>query len=1143
MFFRVLARAAMNEKRTFEEQTENGLAGRLGADVLIMDGAFGTQVQRTALSESDWGGHHGCNEYLNLSRPDLVASIHAAYFDAGADAVETNSFGAAPGTLAEYGLAERAVEINRAAAVCAREAADACADSRRPRYVWGSIGPGTKLVSLGQTVFDRLHADYLLQIEALLEGGVDGILFETCQDMLQIKAGICAFEDAVAGDDSVPLYVSVTIEENGAMLLGSDIAAVVAILGDYPVSVLGVNCATGPRPMRPHLDYLKRRWNGQIAAMPNAGMPEMRENEVVYPLSPSGFAEVMGGLARDLGLNVVGGCCGTTPEHIRCLADCLAGFEPRSVELDAPQQAASLYTPVDLDQEPRPLYIGERANATGSRAFRSKIEAGDFDGAFEVLAGQEENGAHMVDLNVAYPGGDERGDMCTLVERAARECRLPLMVDTTDPQVVEAALKLYGGRAFINSINFEDGEQRARAIASLARRYGAGLVALTIDEKGMAQTAERKLEIAERIVAFCEEQCGVGRGSLLIDPLTFTVASGDESLRSAALETLEALRLIKSSLPGVRVMLGASNISFGLKAPARKVVNAVFLDMAVKAGLDAAIVNVAQLAPLAALSEEAIASARRLLNNDRSEGDPLLALIGSFSAGESLAEKEGEDLADEERIFQSIVNGRRLDGGIIDRLLQKHSAEQILNDMLVAGMAEVGRLFNAGRLQLPFVLKSAEAMKGAVDLLKPHMAHSDLGRGRGRMLLATVAGDVHDIGKNLVEIILSNNGFEVIDLGTKVAAEEMLAAVREHRPDVIGMSGLLVKSTVVMASNLEFLQEHGVGVPVFLGGAALNEEFVARECRPRYGGPVVYCPDAFAGLASMREYLDSGSLPRQEAPLPRIEVSETAEGGPVPLWEQSELPDPPFLGHRIEREIDMREVYPLLNRRALIRGRWGYRQRKMGDDEYARLIEEQVEPRLEEMIADCERRGIFQPRAAWGYFRCHGEGDRLWVDTPQGEIALDFPRSPRPPRHAIPDYFKRDGDLLAMMAVTMGEAYSEECARLRAEDEYERYFLFHGLDAELTDALAMLWHSRIRAELGFPDPDDITAEDQFKSRYRGARFGFGYAACPDPGMNRVCCRLVHAGQIGIEVAESGMMIPEVSTAALVVHNPQADHSF
>lgn len=1112
------------------------LNDRLSGDILIMDGALGTQIQSLQLPRDAWRDAEGCNEYLNITAPDAIGDIHRAYLSAGADAIETNSFGASPLTLSEYGLDQQAARINIAAAECARRAAAEFSTAEQPRYVFGSIGPGSRLPTLGQVEFAQLRDAYTLQIEALLLGGVDGILLETCQDMLQVKAGICAFRDIV-GEQDVPLYVSVTMEENGAMLVGSSVAAVTAILRPFKPAVLGLNCGTGPQAMRRHLAYLDANYDGRIAAMPNAGMPELSDGVVRYNLGPQEFAEIMAPLVREVNLNVVGGCCGTTPEHIRLLRQELANHRPAERRGTKPQMAASLYSTIELDQVPPPLFIGERANASGSRAFRNKLQSGNHDTAFEVLVGQELDGAHMLDLNCATPEGDEIADVKILMSRAARECRLPLMIDTTDERVAEAALQCYGGRAFVNSINFEDGEERALRVARMATRFGAGLVALTIDEQGMAATAERKLEVAERIVDFCESECGLERDSIFIDPLTFTVASGDEGMRDSALQTLDAIRLIKGKVKGVRTMLGASNVSFGLAPRARQVLNAVFLDMAVEAGLDAAIVNVSKLISITDIEPRAIELARRLLRDDHGAGDPLMDFIAEFSEKKAtVTEPDRRRIPVDQVARDCIVNGRFIPDEIIERLLAQSSAEDILNNLLVPGMADVGRLFNEGALHLPFVLKSAEVMKRSVDQLRPHMRAGDSDRSQGKMVLATVAGDVHDVGKNLVDMILSNNGFEVVNLGTKVEVERLLEAIREHQPDVIGLSGLLVKSTAVMAENVRVLKDNGIDIPVFLGGAALTPGFVAQKCRPIYDGPCVYCADAFAGLTAFREFVDSGTIAVDGAvePAPK-NVGAPIQRQSIAMAGGDEIPKPPFWGSRIETRIDARNLYPYINMRALIRGRWSYRQGDKGDDEYEALLSSEVRPRFDQLIADCEQRGIFQPQAAWGYFKCRSAGESLHVSHAGGDITLNFPRIGAD-GISIADYFSQDEDVVAFMLVTMGEAYTRECERLRAKHEYEKYFLFHGLEAELTEALAQFWHRRIRDELGFRDSPDLQPEDLFRKRYRGARYSFGYSACPDARMNSICCDLIGAHRIGVSVMDSGMMEPEVSTAAIITHS-------
>lgn len=841
----------------------------LKKNLLLVDGAMGTQIQGRNPGAAAWGAYEGCNEWLNLSAPEIIRDIHAAYFAAGSDAVETNSFGSAPLTLGEYDLAAKAREISRAAAQIARGAADdAAKKDGRPRFVLGSVGPGTRLATLGQVSFDALYGGYQEQMGGLVEGGADGILIETCQDLLQIKAAVAAAMQVLGPRSDKLLYVSVTVETTGTLLVGSSIWAVMAALEPYPIDVLGLNCATGPEAMRRHLEAIAKLWRGGLGCMPNAGLPTLVDGQVNYPLGPQAFAAAFAPIARGVGLNVAGGCCGTTPDHIRALRQALGAAEaPAPRDVRPPDQVASLFAPVELTQEPAPLYVGERANATGSKKFREALLAERLDTAFDLLTEQDEGVAHVLDLSVAYAGRDEIADMTALVARAGRECRLPLMVDSTQLDVVEAALKLYGGRMLVNSINFESGEEKAEKLVALAKQFGAGLVALTIDEAGMAMTAGRKVEIARRLIEFCEKR-GLRRGDLLIDALTFTVCSGDGALRDAAKETIAAIRRIKREFPGVRTILGLSNVSFGLKPPARKVLNTVFLDRCIKAGMDACIINTSTLVPLTDLAPAAVKLAEKLLDNDAADGDPLEMFIQHFEAAapEAEAGAAGAAQTPEEQVAAALVKGKAaLLATSIPALLAKMAAEEILNGHLIPAMKEVGRLFNDGVLQLPFVLKSAEVMKKAVDLIKPHLKAGKAGAS-GKMVIATVAGDVHDIGKNLVDIILSNNGYQVVNLGVKVPIEKMMESVRASGADVLGMSGLLVKSVQVMRENLKAMEAAGLRLPVLLGGAALTENFVANDCQPVYSGPVRYCKDAFDSLTAFRELKETGILRRAAPP-------------------------------------------------------------------------------------------------------------------------------------------------------------------------------------------------------------------------------------------------------------------------------------
>jgi 5-methyltetrahydrofolate--homocysteine methyltransferase len=1105
---------------------------RIKQGAFLMDGAMGTQLQAAVIPPEAWQGREGCNELLCVTAPDVIRTIHTAYLNAGSDAVETNSFGASPLTLGEYDLAERARELNCAAARVAREAADACSTPERPRFVFGSIGPGTRLPTLGQVSFDDLCDAFQVQIEGLAEGGVHGVLFETCQDVLQIKAGLAAFDKVLGPKTDIALYVSVTVEQTGTLLIGSNIGAVTAALAPYPVDLLGLNCATGPEAMRIHLDYLAENWPGLLACMPNAGMPEMKDGEVTYPLQAEEFGRVLGTMAREVGLHVVGGCCGTSPAHLAALARELDGFCAPLERPAMPEQAGSVFSAIELTQQPPPLYVGERANATGSKKFRETLLSEDYDAAFNILVDQEERGAHVLDLSCAYAGRDEMKDLPLLAGRAARECRAPLMIDSTQPDVMEAALKQYGGRALINSVNFEAGEERAARIVDIARRYGAGLVCLTIDEEGMAMTADRKLAVARRLVEFCEAR-GLHRGSLLIDSLTFTVGSGDDSLRNAALETEEGIRRIKKELPGVRTILGLSNISFGLKGAGRKVLNALFLDRCIKAGMDACIINVAAITPLNDLPAEAVEAARALLDNDSSDGDPLENYINFFE--DVTLDDASEDVADlspEEQLKRAVMRGRAESlGDLMPVLLEKYAAEDILNEHLVPAMKEVGVLFNDGVLQLPFVLKSAEVMKRAVDLIKPHMKKGESAGGGGTMVLATVEGDVHDIGKNLVDIILSNNGFKVVNLGTKISVGRMIEAVREHQADVLGMSGLLVKSVGIMAENIRMLQAEGFSLPVFLGGAALNSSFVASQCQPGYDGPVCYCPDAFAGLSLMQQLAEQGALPRTEQDaMTSAKASVTVEKKEPPRV--VEAPQPPFFGTRIVQDIAIRDLYPFIDQRSLFRGQWRYRKGKLSDGEYEALLQNEVLPQFERMKSLCAEQPWLQPSVAYGYFHCRRDGDALVIQPEEGnEVVMTFPRSRK--GQCLVDFVRPDQDVMSIMMVTLGNRLESEQGKLLQQDHYQDYFLMHGFAVELTEALAAFWHARIRKDWGI--------EESYEpgTPYVGQRYAFGYPVAPDLMMNAVVADLVGGEQVGIEVLETGMMAPELSTSALIMHHPDA----
>jgi len=1128
------------------------LGEKLKIGPLLLDGAAGTFLQKAEITPEQWGNVEGCNEWLNLSAPDIIRELHRAYLEAGSDILETNTFGASPLTLAEYGLAERTYEINKASATLARECANTFSIPKQPRYVFGSIGPGTQLPSLGQITFDELCDGYKIQIQGLLDGGVDGLLFETCQDPLQIKAALAAADDLLEPGSNIVRYVSVTVEATGTLLVGTSVLAAAAILAAYPIDVLGLNCATGPDAMEHHLETLSQVWETRLACMPNAGMPEARvDGSVLYPLTPKPFAEKVAKLAQEYGLSVVGGCCGTTPEHIQALREHICGADtpvcssPKRADRSVcPTQVASLFSAIDLTQEPAPLYIGERANATGSKKFRETLLADDYENAFHILTEQEETGAHVLDLSCGYAGRDEPKDIAILVPRMARECTAPMMIDSTSAEVIEDALKCYGGRALINSINFEDGGDRANRVVPMARRYGAALVALTIDEKGMAMTADEKVSVAKRLIDFCVEQ-GLHAEDLLIDPLTFTICSGDKSLRDAAFQTLEAIRRIKAELPGVRTMLGLSNISFGLKPALRNVINAVFLHQAIQAGMDACIINVAAIVPLNEIPDELRKGAEALLANDKSNGDPLENYINLF---ENVAEEP--ETAMEERPAADVLTDAIIRGKTpwlreaLPPLLEEQAAEEILNNIMLPAMKEVGRLFNEGTMQLPFVLKSAEVMKRAVDIIKPFMEKSEGGETVPRVVLATVAGDVHDIGKNLVGIILSNNGFDTVDLGIKIPVEQMIEAVKEYNATALGMSGLLVKSTAVMAENMKILEHAGLNTPVLLGGAALSEEFVDKACRPHYSGDLLYCKDAFAGLAAMQELKDTGSLPEYIAPpreKPGCEApnSGNEKAGEEPIATDVPVPDVKTES-RITEDISLHDIYRYLDLNGIIKGAWGYKQGKQSDAEYQKLLDDEVYPKLEEMKKLAG--GIFEPKVIHGFFNCRSEKDTFYLMNPKTgeEIPMPFPRQERAPHHCLADFFRPDGDIAALMAVTLGNKVTDRERELRDADRYQDYLLFHGLAVMTAEALTEYAHKQIRKLWG-SDEGELTLSEVRKNKLDQSRFGFGYAACPDLAMNQICCDLLDTNRIGLNVTELFMADPEVSTFALITHHPQSYH--
>ncbi|HMN96730.1 MAG TPA: methionine synthase [Phycisphaerales bacterium] len=1161
------------------------LLSHLDRRVLVVDGAMGTSIHACAdCRHDDYLGRENCTDILVRSRPEMIQRIHESFLEVGADCVETDTFGANRLVLSEFDeeAAGWAFELNRAAAEIARAACDRHSTSDKPRFVLGSMGPGTKLVTLGQVTWEQMHASYLEQAKGLLAGGADAFIIETSQDLLQVKIAVNACLDAIAAagrtPESMPILVSVTMETTGTMLLGSEIAAVVNALRPFPIASLGLNCATGPVEMAEHVAYLAKHWDRHVSVVPNAGLPALVDGATVYPLAPGPFGETMRRFLDEYAVDLVGGCCGTTPEHIRELVAAVDG-RPRPQRRVAPQApgCSSLYSFVEFRQENSFLIVAERTNANGSRKFKRLLDEESWDGLVSMAREEMRDGSHLLDLCVDFVGRDGVRDISETVSRFVRQVNAPLMLDSTDAAVIEAGLKRSGGRCIVNSINLEDGERRFDEICPLLRRHGAACVALTIDEDpqaGMAKTAERKLAIAERMHALYTEKWGLDERDLIFDPLTFTIATGTEEDRRLGLETLRGIEMIARRFPACGILLGLSNISFGLRPAARAVLNSVFLDEARARGLTAAIVHASKILPQNRIPAEQWEAALWLIHDRRGDErpvgtpesfDPLLHFISLFPEGEEAAAPvSAESLTLEERLQRHIVDGEQK--GLeetLDEALGRYGPLEIINDHLLAGMKVVGELFGSGRMQLPFVLQSAAVMKRAVALLQPHMEKSGAtGQAKAKVVLATVSGDVHDIGKNLVDIILSNNGYEVINLGIKQPLTAMVEAWRKEGADAIGMSGLLVKSVGIMEQNLHELNLMGVQVPVLLGGAALTRHYAEGHLRSIYGGPLYFGRDAFEGLAicdalaegRLREIDDAIDVRLGKRAAVEAKVAESRAAQPVATVAEASsvrrdvvLPRAPFWGDRLVEELDLDDIYPFINPNALFRGQWGFKPGAAGDDEYKRLIDETVLPIFERMKATCRDEKILRPAVVYGYFPCNAEGDDLVVFDPEDarrEIErFPFPRQASQGRLCISDFFRPiesgERDVVAFTCVTMGVEVSHRARQLFERNEYTEYLYMHGMGVETAEALAELWHKRIRAELGIGGDDSPRIRELFQQKYRGIRYSFGYPACPDMSHQEKLFRLLRPERIGCVLTENWQIDPEQSTSAIVVHHPEA----
>jgi 5-methyltetrahydrofolate--homocysteine methyltransferase len=1149
--------------------------------VVIYDGAFGTGIQARNLGPDDFGGPEleGCNEMLVLTRPDVIGELHASYLEVGVDALETCTFGAFSGPLGEYGIADKAYEINLAAAQLAKEVAQQYSTPDRPRWVAGSVGPGTKFATLGQIRFAELRDMYEEQCRGLVEGGVDLILIETQFDLLGAKASIVGARRAMqAVGRQVPIQVQVTMELTGRMLPGTEIGAALAALDPMRPDVIGLNCATGPAEMSEHLRHLSQYARMPISCLPNAGLPSVVDGQMHYDLTPQQLADYQARFVTDFGVSVVGGCCGTTPEHLEAVVQACRDLEPAPRRPQHEDGATSIYSFVPFHQDTSFLIIGERTNANGSKRFREAMLEGDFDTCVQMAKDQTKEGAHVLDVCVDYVGRDGTADMDEIAQRFTTQASAPLVLDSTEPQVMEAGLQWLGGRAILNSANLEDGEapgSRLDRVFTLAREYGAAVICLLIDEEGQARDVEWKLRIAHRIHDLATQRYGLEPGDLIFDALTFPLSTGDDDLRRDGIATMDAIKRIKSELPGVHTTLGVSNVSFGLKPAARHVLNSVFLHECVQAGLDSAIVHAAKIMPLNRIPEEQREVALDLVYDRRREDyDPLTKLLEVFEdVQEVKAEKEDRsDWPVEERLKHRIIDGER--DGLIDDLelarTQGIAPLDIINDVLLSGMKVVGELFASGEMQLPFVLQSAETMKMSVAHLEQFMEKADTG-GKGRIVLATVKGDVHDIGKNLVDIILTNNGYEVHNLGIKVSIADMIAKATEVGADAIGMSGLLVKSTLIMRDNLEELNGRGLAeIPVLLGGAALTRSYVERDLREVYEGRLFYGKDAFEGLNVMDrlgqikrdgddEEPDWGKVPSESRVPARSSTSAaTVDPDSLPNRAPEVAADnpvfvPPFIGNKVVKGIPIDDIATYINETALFRNQWQFRPEKDADGkaESDEDFKARIRPILREELGNAKAGDILVPQVVYGYFPANADGQELVIwkdDTRTSEwLRFRYPRQSREPFLCIADFFRPvdsgELDYAAFHIVTMGSRVSELTAQLFDENRYQEYLLLHGLGVEMAEALAEYWHRRIREEWGFADEDGPSLAGLFRQQYRGGRYSWGYPACPDLEDNEKVAELLDAGRLGIEVSEeTGFQYqPEQTTSALICHHPQAKY--
>ncbi len=1182
--------------------------------VVIYDGAMGTNIQFRNPSVDDFWGKEGCNELLVLSRPDIIKDIHASFFAVGCDVVETDTFGATRVVLAEYELQDKVAEINIAAARLAKEVAAQFSTPTRPRFVAGSIGPTTKLPSLGHITFDNMAAGYEEQAAALIEGGVDVLLVETSQDLLQAKAALAGIFDAMQkAGRKLPVTVQVTLEATGTMLLGTEIGAALTALEPFDVDVIGLNCATGPVEMNDAVRFLGANSTKQVSVLPNAGLPQNDGGRAVYKLKPQELASYHKHFVQDYGVRIVGGCCGTTPEHLKAVVETVSGVEPAKREVNRVGSASSAYTSIPLDLEPKPLIVAEEMNTTTRvEHFRNLVRGKKYDDILALAKKLVNDGSHMLDLCCAIVGEDEKGYISSILEKIATRVPAPILVDSTEADVVEEALKRIPGRAIINSINLEDGEKRTSKVLPMAKRYGAAVIALTIDEDGMALTAEKKAAIAHRIFDLATKKYGLDGTDLIFDALTLPISTGQEEYRSAGIETLKAVEKIKKELPDVKTILGVSNISFGLDAYPRRVLNSVFMHEAVDHGLDMAIVNYTKIYPLYKIPQEEVDLARKLIYRDASAGDPLQIYMAHFAGtkGKLAASTTAhvDTLSIEDKLKFAIINGEKSVGEgahkksheeLLEEALGQYSPLELINTVLLDGMKTVGDLFGARKMQLPSVLDSAGVMKQAVAYLEPKM-EKKAGSQKGTIVLATVKGDVHDIGKNLVDIILSNNGYKVVNLGIKQPGDTIIRAAQEHQADAIGLSGLLVKSTLEMKYVIQDLERQKLEFPVICGGAALTRKYVEDDLRREYANAVFYADDAFAGLHIMedlatadgardarllegrtvKEYAKAAAVDEETGPV-------FAERSPV-VVDAPNIPEPPFWGVRVRKDYDLREVFRYINETALFKNQWQLKTASQAD--YVRLVEEKFRPILRKQEDEVSGSGLFGPAVVYGYFPAQGDGNDVVVYEPLGAgagrpfgelragsrdsrrdagateaevrsvgqpgvavlaearelLRFTFPRQREGRRLCISDFFSARAsgrmDVIGLSLVTIGPKASVETQRLFEGGEYTKYLYLHGLSVETAEALAEFHHKKMREELGIAGEDAPEIRDLFHQKYRGSRFSFGYPACPNlEDQTKLFALLKPEENVGVRLTSGFLLEPEQSTSAIVVHHPGAKY--